>query len=140
VGCPEGAKKFFIVTVDVGRAAFLGVRAASTVRCLFRRSRSRSHITTDSQSASQSWYQAPSFFFFILFNLFFYFILRPTVSYEGHYIYYVVSETIEIVVVAPVLLHSNVLLVTMEMKSRSHCIVTDICRFSLMWENCNSSF
>jgi hypothetical protein len=33
-----------------------------------------------------------------------------------------------------VLLRSNVLLVTMEMKSTSHCIATDICRLSFMWE------
>jgi hypothetical protein len=33
-----------------------------------------------------------------------------------------------------VLLLSNVLLVTMEMKSTSRSIVTDICRLSLMWE------
>jgi hypothetical protein len=33
-----------------------------------------------------------------------------------------------------VLLCSNLLLVTMEMKSTSCCIATDICRLSLMWE------
>jgi hypothetical protein len=33
-----------------------------------------------------------------------------------------------------VLLRSNVQLVTMEMKSTSRCIATDICRLSLMWE------
>jgi hypothetical protein len=31
-------------------------------------------------------------------------------------------------------LRSNVLLVTMEIKSTSRCIATDICRLSLMWE------
>jgi hypothetical protein len=35
---------------------------------------------------------------------------------------------------ALVLLRSNVLLVTMEIKSTSLCIATDICRLSLMWE------
>jgi hypothetical protein len=33
-----------------------------------------------------------------------------------------------------VLLRSNVLLVTMEIKSTSRCIAKDICRLSLMWE------
>jgi hypothetical protein len=33
-----------------------------------------------------------------------------------------------------VLLRSNLLLVTMEIKSTSRCIATDICRLSLMWE------
>jgi hypothetical protein len=32
----RGAKKFFVVTVDVGRAAFFEVQASSPVRCLFR--------------------------------------------------------------------------------------------------------
>jgi hypothetical protein len=33
-----------------------------------------------------------------------------------------------------VLLRSNVLLVTMKMKSTNRCIATDICQLSLMWE------
>jgi hypothetical protein len=33
-----------------------------------------------------------------------------------------------------VLLRSNVLLVTMEIKSTGRCIATEICRLSLMWE------
>jgi hypothetical protein len=48
-------------------------------------------------------------------------------------------DFISIVVTTPVLLCSNVLLVTMEMKSTSHCIATDIYRISLMWEVLTSS-
>jgi hypothetical protein len=44
------------------------------------------------------------------------------------------SQFVSIVVTAVVLFRSNLLLVTMEIKSTSRCRATDICRISLMWE------